>query len=79
MSAIALLDVSGADAAFAELVALAQAAAAQWAAQHPGAANVATAAALAPRVSCLSDALLKVFNWCWQASAGLLGFSSSCL
>ena len=45
MSAIALLDVQGADAAFAELVALAQAAAAQWATLHPGAAGTLPAGA----------------------------------
>lgn len=50
MSAIALLDVSGADAAFVELVAMSQAAAALWAAQHPGAVNN-SAGALAPQVS----------------------------
>lgn len=40
MSAIALLDVSGADAAFAELVGLAQVAAAQWRAGHPDAVSI---------------------------------------
>lgn len=45
MSAIALLDVSGADSAFAELVGLGRAAAGQWAAEHPGAPTPARATA----------------------------------
>lgn len=51
MSAIALLDVSGTDAAFSELVALARAGAAQWAVEHPGAAAPAMATvAVLPQV-----------------------------
>jgi hypothetical protein len=48
MSAIALLDVSGADAAFSELVTRARAAAAQWAAEHPGAPPPAMATVATP-------------------------------
>ena len=48
MSAIALLDVSGADAAFSELVTRARAAAGQWAAEHPAAPPPAMAKAATP-------------------------------
>jgi hypothetical protein len=48
MSAIALLDVSGADASFSELVTRARAAAAQWAAEHPGLAAPAMATVATP-------------------------------
>lgn len=48
MSAIALLDVSGADAAFSELVTRARAAAGQWAAEHPGAPPPAMATVATP-------------------------------